>query len=98
MDEQKPSNVALEKRLGTVEGTVRRLVDLDHRSHIGQMESTLEVFGRRLVVAVRAAQVAEASEADVWMLHPPEAGGLFASSVRVILMHLDTGQDVRSGA
>ena len=76
-------------RLGTVEGTVRCLVDLDHRSHIGQVESALEVLGRRLVVEIRAGQVAEAPEAGVWMLHPPEAGGLFASSVRVILMHLD---------
>ena len=55
MIEQKLSNVALAKRLGTVEGAVRRLVDLDHRSHIGQVESALEVLGRRLVVEVRAA-------------------------------------------
>lgn len=55
MDEQKLSNVALAKRLGTIEGTVRRLVDLDHRSHIVQVESALEVLGRRLVVEVRAA-------------------------------------------
>ena len=55
MIEQKLSNVALAKRPGTVEGAVRRLVDLDHRSHIGQVESALEVLGRRLVVEVRAA-------------------------------------------
>ena len=54
IDEQKLSNVALAKRLGTIEGTVRRLVDLDHRSHIVQVESALEVLGRRLVVEVRA--------------------------------------------
>ena len=65
MDEQNLSNVALAKRLGTVEGTVRRLVDLDHRSHIGQVESALEVLGRRLVVEIHAAQVAEAPEAGV---------------------------------
>ena len=55
MGEQKLSNVALAKRLGTVDGAVRRLVDLDHRSHIGQVESALEALGRRLVVEVRAA-------------------------------------------
>lgn len=65
VDEQKLSNVALAKRLGTVEGAVRRLVDLDHRSHIGQVESALEVLGRRLVVEIHAAQVAEAPEAGV---------------------------------
>ena len=55
MGEQKLSNVALAKRLRTVEGVVRRLVDLDHRSPIGQVESALGVFGKRLVVEVRAA-------------------------------------------
>ena len=49
------SNAALAGRLGTVEGTVRRLLDLDHRSHIGQVEAALHALGRRLVVATRAA-------------------------------------------
>lgn len=48
-------NVALARKLGTVEGTVRRLLDLDHRSHIGQVEAALHVLGQRLVVATRAA-------------------------------------------
>ena len=48
-------NAALAKELGTVEGTVRRLLDLDHRSHIGQVEAALHVLGQRLVVATRAA-------------------------------------------
>lgn len=46
---------ALVKRLGTVEGTVRRLLDLDHRSHIGQVEAALHALGQRLVVATQAA-------------------------------------------
>ena len=48
-------NAAMAKRLGTVEGTVRCLLDLDHRSHIGQVEAALHVLGQRLVVATRAA-------------------------------------------
>ena len=48
-------NAALARKLGTVEGTVRRLLDLDHRSHIGQVEAALHVLGERLVVATRAA-------------------------------------------
>ena len=48
-------NAALAKRLGTFEGTVRRLVDLDHRSHIGQVEAALHALGQRLMVATRAA-------------------------------------------
>lgn len=47
------SNVAFAKQLGTVEGTVRRLVDLRHRSHVDQVESALATLGRRLVVTVR---------------------------------------------
>ncbi len=48
-------NAALARRLGTPEGTVRRLLDLDHRSHIGQVEAALRALGQRLVVATRAA-------------------------------------------
>ena len=55
MRERGLGNAALAKRLGTVEGTVRRLLDLDHRSHIGQVEAALHVLGQRLVVATRAA-------------------------------------------
>ena len=54
MRERGLSNAALARRLGTVEGTVRRLIDLDHRSHIGQVETALEALGQRLVVATRA--------------------------------------------
>lgn len=47
------TRVALGKRLGISESAVRRLLDLDHRSHIGQVEAALAVLGKRLVVEVR---------------------------------------------
>ncbi len=47
------TRVAVGKRLGISEGAVRRLLDLDHRSHIGQVEAALAVLGKRLVVEVR---------------------------------------------
>ena len=49
------SNTALAEQLGTAEGTVRRLLDLDHRSHIGQVEAALQALGQRLVVVTQAA-------------------------------------------
>ena len=49
------SNVALAGELGTVEGTVRRLIDLRHRSHVGQVEAALATLGKRLAVTVRRA-------------------------------------------
>jgi len=49
------SNAALAKRLGLSEGAVRRLIDLDHRSHIGQIETALHALGQRLMVAAHAA-------------------------------------------
>ena len=49
------TNVELGRRLGISEGAVRRLVDLDHRSHIGQIETALAILGYRLVVEVHAA-------------------------------------------
>ena len=55
MREQGVSNVALAGQLGVMEGTIRRLLDLDHRSHIGQIEAALKIFGKRLVIAARAA-------------------------------------------
>ena len=48
-------NTALAEQLGTVEGTVRRLLDPDHRSHIGQVEAALRVLGQRLVITIQAA-------------------------------------------
>ena len=55
MRERGLSNAALARQLGSVEGAVRRLIDLDHRSHIGQVEAALHALGRRLVVVTRAA-------------------------------------------
>ena len=49
------SNTALAERLEITEGAVRRLIDPDHRSHIGQVEAALGVLGQRLVVATQAA-------------------------------------------
>jgi antitoxin HicB len=49
------TNVELGRRFGISEGAVRQLLDLDHRSHIGQIEAPLAALGRRLVVAIDAA-------------------------------------------
>lgn len=53
MYRNKLSNVALAKQLGTVEGTVRRLIDLRHRSHVDQVEAALATLGKRLLVTVQ---------------------------------------------
>ncbi len=52
MHETGVSRVGLGKRLGLSEGAVRRLLDLDHRSHIGQIDTALATLGKRLVVQV----------------------------------------------
>lgn len=49
------NNVQFAKRLGGSENAVRRLLDLDHRSHIGQLETALAELGKRLVIEVRDA-------------------------------------------
>ena len=49
------SNAELGRRLGVSEGAVRRLVNLDHRSHINQIEAGLHILGQNLVVSVQAA-------------------------------------------
>lgn len=49
------TNVALGKRLKISETAVRRLIDPDHRSHIGQIEQALAVLGRRLVIEAEKA-------------------------------------------
>ena len=48
-------NTALVERLGVTGGAVRRLVGLDRRSHIGQVETALQALGQRLAVAAHAA-------------------------------------------
>ncbi len=55
MHEAQITRVALGNRLGVSEGTVRRLLDLDHRSHIGQVDAALSILGKRLVVEVQDA-------------------------------------------
>ena len=55
MRAQGVGNTALGVRLGLSEGAVRRLIDLDHRSHIGQVETALHALGQRLTVATQAA-------------------------------------------
>lgn len=55
MREEGVTQVALAKRIGRDQKEVRRLLDLDHRSHIGQVEDALEQLGRRLVVSVEKA-------------------------------------------
>ena len=55
MREQGITKVALAARLGLSESVVRRLLDPDHRSHIGQVEKALRAVGRTLVVGDRAA-------------------------------------------
>ncbi len=48
-------NTALAAELGATEGAVRRLLDLDHRSHIDRVEAALRLLGERLVVTTQAA-------------------------------------------
>lgn len=55
MRAQGVTNTALAARLGLTEGAVRRLIDLDHRSHIGHIEAALHELGQFLTVATRAA-------------------------------------------
>ena len=55
MRTQGVGNTALAERLGVSEGAVRRLIDPDHRSHIGQVEAALHVLGQQLVIATQAA-------------------------------------------
>ena len=52
---KKVSNSELGRRLELSEGAIRRLVDIDHRSHISQVESALAELGKRLVLHVEDA-------------------------------------------
>ena len=52
---QNISNVALAQRLDVSEGAIRKLLDLDHRSHIDSVERALHAVGRGLVVGDRVA-------------------------------------------
>ncbi len=55
MRRQGLSKVKLAERLGLSESAVRKLLDLDHRSHIGQVEAALRSLGRELVLEDRTA-------------------------------------------
>lgn len=55
MREAQITRVAMGQRLGVSEGAVRRLLDLDHKSHIGQVDAALSILGKRLVVEVQDA-------------------------------------------
>lgn len=55
MRQQGISKTGLARRLGLSEGAVRKLLDPDHRSHIGQVEKALSALGHSLVIADRAA-------------------------------------------
>jgi antitoxin HicB len=52
MRAQCTTRTALAHRLGLQENTVRRLLDLDHRSHIDQIARALAALGKRLEVRV----------------------------------------------
>jgi antitoxin HicB len=49
------AHALLAQRLGLAETGLRRLLDLDHRSHIGAVEAVLERLGRRIVLEVQSA-------------------------------------------
>jgi len=55
MRRQGVSNVELARRLGMAENAVRRFIDPDHRSHIGQVEKALDALHVQLVVEALAA-------------------------------------------
>jgi antitoxin HicB len=52
MREQRITRTELARRLGLQENAVRRLLDLDHRSHIDQVDRALAALGKRLEVRV----------------------------------------------
>ena len=55
MREQSVDHEDLAARLGMAEPTARRLLNLDHRSHIDQVEAALRCLGKRLEITVRDA-------------------------------------------
>jgi hypothetical protein len=40
--------------MGVRETQVRRMLDLDHRSHIGSIEQALKLLGYQLVIAAKS--------------------------------------------
>lgn len=55
MLERQVTSAELADRMGRPEPEVRRLLDLDHRSDIGQIEAALAELGKRLEIRVRDA-------------------------------------------
>jgi len=55
MRAQGVSREDLAARLGMAEPAMRRLLDLDHRSHLDQLEAALRCLGKRLELTVRDA-------------------------------------------
>jgi antitoxin HicB len=54
MRAQRITRTELARRLGLQENAIRRLLDLDHRSHIDQLDRALAALGKRLEVRVLA--------------------------------------------
>jgi antitoxin HicB len=52
MHAQRITRTELARRLGLQENAIRRLLDLDHRSHIDQVDRALAALGKRLEVRV----------------------------------------------
>jgi antitoxin HicB len=52
MRAQRITRTELARRLGAQENAIRRLLDLDHRSHIDQVDRALAALGKRLEVRV----------------------------------------------
>lgn len=56
MRERRMTNVALARLLGlSSESDARRLIDLEHRSHIGQVVAALAALGKEVIVETRDA-------------------------------------------
>ena len=47
------SNVALAEKMGLRETQIRRMLDLDHQSHISQIQQALRILGYEVVTSVK---------------------------------------------
>ncbi len=66
------SNTALAEKLGLSEGAIRRLINLDHRSHIGQVDKALRILGGRLTVTCGLIKPSpKLSIHESWQREPP---------------------------
>ena len=55
MREHGLNNVTLSKKLGKAENEVRRMLDLDHQTKIGALESALQQLGKQIMTEVKLA-------------------------------------------